>query len=84
MDEDVSATRAMAIDETQLVRGGMSPSEAQAAREAVENWVAKGGTLRIESNLTQPVALFKRGSLSSPAFDSLAEYLMVTKSKVTN
>lgn len=82
--EGASAARALAVDETELVRGGMSPSEAQATREAVEGWMKKGGTLRIESNLTQPVALFKRGSLFSPTFDSLAEYLMLTKSKISN
>lgn len=84
VDEGAVASRALAVDETELVRGGMSPSEAQAARETVEGWMKKGGTLRIESNLTQPVALFKQGSLFSPTFASLTEYLMMTKSKISN
>lgn len=84
MDEGVVVSRVLAIDETELVRGGMSPSEAQAAREAVGGWMKKGGTLRLDSNLTQPVSLFKRGSMFSPTFDSLTEYLMVTKSKISN
>lgn len=72
------------FDETELVRAGMAPSEAVAARQAVDTWLAKGGTLKLASNLSQPLPLFVGGNLFAPTFDDVPGYLAVTKSRISN
>lgn len=71
------------IDETQLVHAGMAPSEALSMRQTLDGWVRKGGTLRVTSNLAQPLPLF-RGSLLAPNFDSVPRFLVAAKARVTN
>lgn len=73
----------VALDEAELVRAGMAPSEAKSARAALATWMSKGGTLRIAANLNQPLPLF-RGSILAPSFDSVPSFLAVTKSRITN
>ena len=83
-DGGSAAPRVAAINDTELVRGGMNPSEAREAVMSIDEWVKEGGALQIESNLTQPVPLFKQGNLFSPTFDSIGKYLAATKSKITH
>lgn len=72
------------FNETELVHAGMAPSEAQAARQAVDTWLAKGGTLKLASNLSQPMPLFIGGNLFTPAIDGVPRYLAATKSRISN
>jgi hypothetical protein len=73
-----------ADDEMKLVRAGMAPSEAQAARDAVQSWLAKGGTLQIATNLDQPLPVFRNGNILTPSFDGFEGYMAATKSHVSN
>jgi len=73
-----------ANDEYKLVQAGMAPSEARAAREAVQSWLTKGGTLRIATNLDQPLPIFRNGSIMTPSFDSFDGFMAATKSRVSN
>lgn len=72
------------LNEEDLVRAGMAPSEAQASRATLDNWLKKGGSLRVATNLIQPLPLLRNGNLSTPAFDSPASYLVATKSRISN
>lgn len=77
----------MPVDESALVRAGISPSEAKADREAMESWITKGGVIRIESNLDHPAPLFtNRNFLGGPslAFDSPAAFFAAAKMKISN
>jgi hypothetical protein len=82
-DGDTARVAAFKADLADLVKAGVSPSEAQAMREHIDNWLRKGGTLKLETNIAQPVPLFKRGAFFTPAFNSPAEFLVVTKSKIS-
>lgn len=75
---------APAFDEAELVRAGMVPSEASSARNAMDNWLRKGGSLRVSSNLSQPFPLFRDGNIFAPSFDSLPGFLVATKSRIGN
>jgi len=83
-DETATPQADQSINETELVKAGMLPSEAKATHEAVSSWLKNGGTIRIETNLAQPISLFRGGSWFAPAFDSPAGYLVATKSKISN
>jgi len=76
------------IDESELVRAGISPSEAKADHEAIDTWVNKGGTIRIESNLDRPIPLFSAGNnfFGAPnlAFASPAAFFAAAKMKISN
>jgi len=86
---DVSApvARSDVLTISDLVRAGMSPSDAEATREAIENWLTNGGTLRLETNIGQPVPLFRPGGIfggQSFAFSSPAAFLVATKARILN
>jgi hypothetical protein len=83
-DGATSDIRGVIVDEMALVKAGMAPSEASEARTAVDSWFKKGGSLRIVTNLSQPLPLFRNGNFFTPAFDSLAGYLTATKSRISN
>ncbi len=73
--------------ETELVRAGILPSKAKTSLEALNGWIANGGKLRIESNVTKPVPLFRpsAGFLPfAPAFGSLPEFLVAINGKITS
>ena len=72
------------VDEMELVKAGMAPSEASTTRAAVDSWVRKGGSLKIKTNLAQPLALFRNANFLMPAFSSPAGYLAATKSSISN
>ncbi|MBF0325552.1 MAG: hypothetical protein HQL42_10815 [Alphaproteobacteria bacterium] len=72
-----------AFDEAELIRAGMAPSEAQAARRSVETWLKSGGGLNVATNLGQPLPLF-RGSVFAPSFTDLPAFLAMTKSRIGN
>lgn len=82
--EGNAAAPVSGIDESDLVRAGMAPSEAIATKGAVDNWLKKGGSLRVAANLSQPLPLFRNANFFTPAFDSPAGYLVATKSKISN
>jgi len=83
-DSDQETLNEMPVDETELVRAGMLPSEAKATHEAMNSWLRDGGSLHIMSNLDRPLSLFRNGSIFAPVFDTPAHYLAVTKSKISN
>lgn len=84
MPPDGSSEVASVFDEKELIRAGMAPSEASAARNAVDNWLRKGGSLKVVSSLSQPLPLFRGGNIFAPSFDSLPGFLVVTKSRISN
>lgn len=70
--------------EIELVKAGMTPSEARATREALMAWLNRGGTLKAATNLSQPLPLFRGGNLFTPTFDGPLEFLAATKTQITN
>lgn len=79
----VAAVSSSGVDETQLVKAGMGPSDAHALRQKLDTWVSKGGALRVTSSLSQPLPLF-RGSILQPNFDGLAGFVVAARLNVTN
>lgn len=73
-----------AKDEISMVKAGMTPSEAHATREALGTWMSKGGTLKIATNLSQPLPLFRDGNLLTPAFKDPIEFLAETGAHTSN
>lgn len=84
MPSEGAAEVSSAFDERELVRAGIAPSEAAITRNTVENWLRKGGSLRVASNLGQPLPLFRGGNIFAPSFDSLPGFLVATKSRISN
>jgi hypothetical protein len=78
-----SASFNPAVDQAELIRAGMSPSDAETARNAVQNWVKKGGTLRVATNLNGPLKLFQ-GSVMAPAFNGWPGFVAAAHLKITN
>lgn len=72
------------IDETALIQAGMPPSEAKATHAAMGSWLRDGGTINITTNIDRPLSLFRRGSIFAPVFDTPADYLVVTKTKISS
>jgi hypothetical protein len=72
------------LDETQLVRDGMAPSDAAATHAALQTWMNKGGQIKIATTLSQPLPLFRNGNLFAPSFDGLAGFLAATKSRISD
>lgn len=81
------------LNEVELVRDGMNPSDARAAAAAAGVWIKKGGSLRVTTHLNVPMPLIHMGSRSSffgsvptpmPAFDSFSDFLAKTNSTVSN
>lgn len=76
-----------AIGERDLIKAGLNPSEAQDTAKTISAFVANGGTLHIRSDLDQPRPLFKPGNGFMPvvpAINSAAEFLALTKAKVSS
>lgn len=82
--EGTGAEAKPALDEMELVKAGMAPSEASSALAAVDGWMRKGGALKIKTNLAQPLPLFRNANLMLPAFNSPAGFLAATKSSISN
>lgn len=72
------------IDEKDLVKAGLTPSDAAALHKTVQDWVQKGGKLRMASHLEQPLPLFRNGNIMQPAITSFGGFLVATKSKITS
>ncbi len=84
-EEGASVTAVGPVDEDDLVRAGMAPSEARETLRAIDGWLTNGGILRVASNIDKPVPLIDRQRLEpSAAFQSLAGYLVETKSAVSH
>lgn len=83
-DTAAVAVRGATVDDMELVKAGMAPSEASAVHAALDNWTNKGGALRLTTNLSQPLPLFRNGNLLTPAFTSLGGFLSVTRSRISN
>lgn len=82
-----TAAQTTALNEADLVRAGMLPSQAKAAREALQGWEENGGPLRIETNFTTPIPLFRpegRFGIPAFAFSSSAAFIAATNAKVSN
>lgn len=84
LDDGAVAPRAVTVSDIELVRGGMNPSEAREAVEALDEWQKEGGLLQIESRSTRSIPLFEEGNLFSPTFDSFEKFLAMTRSRVTH
>lgn len=70
--------------EMELVKAGMTPSEAHANREALMTFISKGGTLKMATNLSEPLPLFRNGNLLTPSFTDPLEFLAATRTHVSN
>ena len=66
---------------TNLVSAGVLPSDAKSTIEAVNNWLLRGGSIRLETNLTQPLPLFSQWSSFAA---SPLKFLAAAKVKITN
>ena len=74
------------IPSRDLVRAGMPAAEAEAVHGVVDHWLLSGGKLRVETGLSQPLALFSRAGMfgaPAPVFSDLASFLVVSHAKVS-
>jgi hypothetical protein len=73
--------------ETDLLRAGMDPSDAMAAAKAASKWSTVGGRLQITTRISDPIPLMKSSEyfgLPVLNFDSVPEFIVLTKAKLSN
>jgi len=74
------------VSSRDLVSAGMPAAEAEAVHGVFDRWLLSGGKLRVETVLSQPLALFsKTGQWGGPsmAFSNLAAFLVASHAKVS-